>query len=400
MRAAPSRVQAPWRQRVTDVRVVGARVLLGALLLVGLFCSLAPQGRAFTRAALLLPALVGQSDGPPLTLVGDTVRHTQLSVPSRGGDVLLDVYAPLGAAPGVPGAREGVILIPGVGDNRAEPQLVNLATALARAGLVAMAMTTPTLIRYALTPDDGDAVVQAFQALARQPGVGRERIGILGFSAGGALACLAAADPRIRDQVAFITLFGGYFDASSLLRDIARRALIVDGQRHAWTPNPVPVQVLANTISDTLPTAEATTLTDAFAVGAPPLDDGQLAQLSPGARAAYHLLAGDAPDQADANLAALSPAMRQLLSALSPMTVLPQVRTPIYLLHDQADVYVPFTESRAFAAALTARRHPHEYAEFSIFAHVEIRSGLGLGPLLHDGASLLRILTALLLPAS
>ena len=58
-----------------------------------------------------------------------------------------------------------------------------------------------------------------------------DRVGILGISAGGSLAVIAAADPRIQHRVGFITLFGGYYDATTLLRDFGRRAQ--DGEWHA-----------------------------------------------------------------------------------------------------------------------------------------------------------------------
>ena len=393
----PTADQARPRRRAG---VLLARVLLALIFVAGAFFSLVPTGRAAARAAVLLPALLGQQAPGVLTLADEPVRHTQMSVPSRGGDVYLDVYAPTTPAPPVPGVRQGLILIPGVGDNRSVDQLVNLSRSLAHKGIVVMNMTTPTLIDYDISAVDSDAVVQAYLTLARWPGVSATRIGIIGFSAGGTLACLAAADPRIRDTLSFITIFGGYFDATTLLRDFGRRALLVDGRLQHWTPDPVPVQVLANAIAGTLPEDEASLLRGADWSKAQPLSADQLALLSPPAQAAYHLLTGDEPDAADAHITALSPAMRTLLRDLSPSAVVSQVRTPIYLLHDRNDLFVPFTQSRDFAAALTGLRHPHDFAEFDIFAHVEVRNGLGIGPLLQDGGRLFHIITELLLPAS
>lgn len=381
-------------------RAIAARVVLALLFLLGAFFSLVPVGRAAARATLLLPALIAAAQPAPLVIAGDPVQHTRLTIPSQNGPVYLDVYAPSTPVPPVPGSREGVVIIAGVGDNRDDKQLRNLLESMARSGLVAMNMTTDSLIRYALSSGDSDAVVSAVQALQHWPGVGANRVGILGFSAGGALACLAAADPRIRDSLAFITLFGGYFDATTLLRDFGRRALEVDGTLVPWQPNIVPLQVLANTIAGTLPPDQANVLTSAFAQGAPSLTQAQLAVLSPDAAAAYHLLKGDQPESVSANIAALSPPMQQLLAALSPRSVVANIATPIYLLHDRNDEYVPYTESREFAARLAALHHPHEFVEFSIFAHVEVKTGLGLGPLIGDGISLFRVLTKLLLPAS
>src|SRR5260370_40746177 len=149
-----------------------------------------------------------------MRLIYEPVRRTQLTIPSRNGLVSLDVYAPTSPIPGV---RGGVVIIPGVGDNREVPQLVNFAQSLARTGLVVMIMTTPTLIKYDLSVQDSDAVFDAFNALATWPDVDPKRIGLISFSAGASLACFAGADPRIRDQLAFVVLFGGYFNTTTLL---------------------------------------------------------------------------------------------------------------------------------------------------------------------------------------
>ena len=121
-----------------------------------------------------------------------------------------------------------MVIIPGVGDNRNDHQLRTLSEALARSGVVVMDMTTPTLMHRDLSPVDGDAVVRAFERLSQWPGVAPDRVGIFGISAGDALACLAAASPAIRDRVTFLMLFGGFYDARTLLRDFGRRALVVD----------------------------------------------------------------------------------------------------------------------------------------------------------------------------
>ncbi|HKW21385.1 MAG TPA: hypothetical protein VJO13_08425 [Ktedonobacterales bacterium] len=393
--AAPS----PLLMRLGTVGRWLARIVLLVAFLLGVGVTVIPQGRGALRAAMLLPALVSASQPSILMFNGDDVRHTSLIVQSQGGPVYLDVYEPAAPTPPIPGAREGVVIIPGVGDNRHEPQLINLAEAMARVGIVAMLMTTDTLIDYELLPKDADAVSQAVLRLQAWPGVGANRVGIVGFSAGGALASLAAAEPQMHGHIAFLTFFGGFFNAESLLADFGRRALNVDGQEQPWHPDPVPLQVLANTVATTLPAQESAILTSAFSDGVSPLSSDQLAQISPSAQAAYHLLAGDQPDQAEVNVAALSPEMHTLLTALSPSSVVQDITAPVYLLHDRSDIFVPFTQSRDFNAALDRLGKSHQFVEFSIFQHVEVKSGLGLGPLIGDGLRLYRVVYSLLEPS-
>lgn len=402
--ATPTTITQPQVQRNAKVgqrwRHFGtllARLALGLALLASIALSLTPAGRTATRAALLLPALVTATEPAPLLLLGDPIRHTTQVVESADGPVYLDLYAPTTPAPPIPGVREGLLLIPGVGDNRAVPQLVNLAQSLARSGIAAMAMTTNPLMAYTLTPTTIDAVVVATQTLQHTRGVGK--VGIVGLSAGGSLGALAAADSRIRDSLAFALSFGGYYDAPNLLRDLGRRALDVDGSMRPWQPDAVPVQALTNTIAQTLPPSDAALLTSGFnTFNGLALSAGDQAQLSPAGQAAYHLLTGDEPQRVDANLAALPPQAQALLRSLSPSSVVGKLHAPIYLLHDQADIYVPFTESRDFAEALAASGRPHQFVELTIFQHVEVKSGLGIGPTLHDGGALYLLILAMLAP--
>ncbi len=378
----------------------GARVLLALVFLAGLFCSILPVGRAAVRAAVLLPAFLSAAEPLPLQLAGEPIHHASLTISSSNGPVYIDIYAPAGAPSPIPGSREAVVNIPGVGDNRADPQLINFSESMARAGVVVVNLTTPVLIDFDLSPADTDAVVRAFQLAVRQPGVDPRRVGIIGFSGGTVLACLAAADSRIRDQVAFIALFGTLFKVADLLRDFGQRYVIADGQKIPYQPYDVAVTVMANVMADALPYDDAQTLLGAFAPGGQPISDPETAFQTPGAADAYHLLAGDDPAHVEQHLHHLPPEMQTLLRQLSPSEYLQQVRAPIYLLHDHNDPSIPFTESRDFDAALTRLGHPHDFAEFGIFHHTEITTGFGVGPALVDGSKLFRILVEVLLAES
>lgn len=378
-----------------------ARMALALGLLAGFSCSVLPPGRAMTRALSILPGLLTAEQSAWEAPIQEPVTHTRRTLAAPTDTAYLDIYAPGAGAPPVPGAREGILLIPGVGDQRADAQLINFSQTLASSGLVVMDMTTQTLIENRLDAGDTEAVVQAFALLQHWPGVGARRVGLLGFSAGGPLMCFAAADARIRGQVAFVTLFGGYFDATTLLQTIGRRTLSEHGQTQAWHPVPYPLQVLAETIAPLLPGNDGQTLAGAFAPnGLLALSPAQVALLDPSSAAAYHLLAGDEPARVNANLAALSPQVKALLSSLSPSRVVSLMHAPIYLLHDRSDQFVPVSESLEFAAALARLHYPYDFAEFGIFQHVEVRTNSGFSQLVSDGQSLLRLVSEVMQAAS
>lgn len=377
-------------------RMVGmwlARVTLALLTLVGAFLALAPPGRATVRGAALLASVLGAS-GDTSTRDRPDVRHISSNVQVNNGTEFLDEFQSRSPVPLIPGSRPGVILIPGVGDGRGVAQLVNLEDSFAEVGVDVLTISPPGLLNYVLTPDDRDDIVQAFQMLAREPGVNPHAIGIIGISGGGSIGSLAAADPRIRDQVAYLTLFGSYFDAAQLVREIGQRGQEIDGQMQPWQPQELPLQVMALTLAPYL--TGGALLTSAFGNKYTPLPPAVVASMDAPSQAAYHLLAGDEPDQAAANEALLPPGVQILFAQVSPTTILSQIHAPIYILHDRHDQYVPYAQSRACAAALAASGQTHTYVEFDIFQHVEVRGGLPVGTLLGDGTHLFGILVALL----
>lgn len=399
--AAASSAPIPARTRRKRRRGLRtARVFLALFFLLGFFFSVLPVGRAVVRAGVLLPAFLSASEPLPLQIAGEPIRHTSQTISSSNGPVYIDIYAPGGAPPLFSGSREAIVDIPGVGDNRTDPQLINFSESMARAGIVVVNLTTSALINFDLSPADSDAVVQTFKLALRQPDVDTQRIGIIGFSGGTILACLAAADPRISAQVAFITLFGTAFNIADVLRAYGRQAVVADGQTTHFKPYATAVKVFSTMFADTLPYDDAQTMLGAFAPGAAPLSDPETAFTSPGAADAYHLLAGDDPAHVDQHLAGLSPAMQTLLQQLSPSNYLAHIRAPVYLLHDHSDPAIPFTQSRDFDAALTRLGHAHDFAEFGIFNHTEVSSGFGLIPALVDGSKLYRILLQVLLAHS
>lgn len=372
--------------------------VLALFLSAGLLFLIFPSGRATVRTARLLPALLTPAESFDST--HESVRHTQMTLPLHNSQIYLDIYEPTSPVPTLPGTRGGVVIVPGVGDHRQLPQLVHLAQSLVRVDLVVVIVTTPTLMQYDLSAQDSDAVVEAFRTLTHHSGVSAERIGLIGFSAGTPITCFAAADSRIRDQVAFVVLFGGYFNATTMLRAVGQRAVNVDGQTQSWQPQETSLKVLSNVIGKTLSPSERSLLRSSLTPDGKPLSTPELTQLSPAADAAYHLLAGDAPEKVEIHLTTLTPQMHAQLDELSPNRVLPGIQAPIFLLHSLVDQSIPFTESRHFATALERLDHPYDLVEIDFVSHVELREGLGIGQLAGNAFHLSRILYKMLLISS
>ena len=69
---------------------------------------------------------------------------------------------------------------------------------------------------------------------------------------GAGLALRAAADPRIRDDVAFLHSFGGYFDAASVLSAVTTKQVVVRGKTETWVPDPLAASLFQHALLATI----------------------------------------------------------------------------------------------------------------------------------------------------
>jgi hypothetical protein len=91
--------------------------------------------------------------------------------------------------------------------------------------------------------------------------------------------------------------------------------------------------------------------------------------LSPAGQAVLDAPRGPPRADAERALASLPAAGRERLRQISPCGVAAQVRTPLFVLHDVADRFVPPTESRQLLGRLPPETS-HTFAEFELFDHV------------------------------
>jgi hypothetical protein len=283
--------------------------------------------RVAVQAVLLLPALFPAAPVDLLALAPPPTR-TEHSLMYPGGQIHVDLFHPAG------GGRHGaMVLLLGAGDTPRSDLAVRFADALARSGVLAALPQSDGLLAERLTFDEVDGIRAELDLLAAQPDVDVSRIGILGLSAAGGLAIVAAAQPDLRGRVAFVNSFGSYFDARSLLVDVASRSIQVDGATRAWQPEQRTLEVIAASLA------------------APGLDE---------------LLAGTTRERALALIGAFPADSLTALDRISPSTYAGSLRTRLYVMHDVDDTFIPFTQSRAMVQAT----HVERYTEFAIFAHV------------------------------
>ncbi len=356
-------------------RIAGSprRLLLGLTALLLLVVALVTL-RAVWLTLLLLPDLV-QAGPRPLTWVTRAPVRTTVELPYANGQrtATADLYVPQGGPLDwralTRSPRPAVVLFVGINTPRDYGPLVRLADGLARGGAVVLVPETPKLLNWRLDALEADSLVVAFEYLAQLPAADEERIGFAGFSVGGSLALLAAADPRIQARLAYVHAFGAYADAGELLAAATTQRVPATGE--PWVPDGVTRKVLQLMLLDWVTNADdRTALT---AVLPPAGEPWQVAACPPleTVEAATFCRLAMGPGEAEQVLGRLPEEVERRLRPISPLTVLDAVQAPVLLMHDRSDTFIPYTESRSIAATLAqAGRPPVRSSEFHLFSHV------------------------------
>ncbi len=296
--------------------------------------------------AFLVEFLSGGARRPLSHLTAEPVVS---SLPVPG--VAADRYAPASLRPGIP-----LVLVHGLSAaGKDDPRLREAARLLARAGFDVAVPTVAGLTVARLRPEDTAAVVATIDA-HRRPTV------VMGVSVGAGPALLAAADPRVRDRVRTVVSLGGYASAVELVRYYLTGRYALGDERGTVALDPEAVRLF-------------------IAANADLLDES-----------ARRLLAAD-PARFDEQVRALSPALRQVLDALSPERVVRSIPARLVLVHGRGDPAVPYTETRRLAAARPARTTA---ILVGMVAHVEGATGGTLRTALRDGLALWTVMYGLI----
>ena len=170
----------------------------------------------------------------------------------------------------------------------------------------------------------------------------------------GGIVLLAAEDEVIRDQIAFLNIFGSYYDARELLLAVASHEIEVDGTRRSWHPSEVSVYTFMKQVVMSLSDGEDRDILTRATWSADPdaLDD--LERLSPDGRLVRELFERPSRERAAAILDALPHSSRDRLAAISPSAGVSRLKAKLYVMHGRDDGHIPVTHARDLARATRA----------------------------------------------
>jgi acetyl esterase/lipase len=308
----------------------------------------------------------------PVDLISDAPRRERVTIDyqSRNGprSIEADLYTPASG-----GTHSGVVFSMGSPPLKLDDKrLVRIAEDSARSGVVMLVPFSDRLDDLRIEPEEIDALVAEFRYVQQQPSVDPKRVGFFGASVGGSLALVAAADPRIADDVDHVVSFGGYFDALTAFGAIATHHIEYDGVDEDWTPRAHAEHVMAYQLINRVDSVSDRALLERMFIDDEPATSEQLATLGPVGKSSYDFLANRDPAAVQALIDRLPPDAVAELDYLSPKTSIHNVKAELFIIHDRADPFVPYTESRMLQDTLRGEGGPKaHFDELRLFEHVQ-----------------------------
>ena len=343
--------------------------------------------RSMMMTAFVAQDLIVHLPVSPIALVGGEPIREEVVIQApetRLRAVAVDIYRPPDGE-----AHGTVVLAIGAADKiRDHAGVVRLSKTLSRAGLVVAVPdmeypihereTLPTDVRELTTAfgSNVEGVVATIAWLREQDYVDPEKLGLVGFSAGGGIALMAAADERSRTSVDFVVTLGTYYDMVDLVSEITTGSVLYEGESAQWEPRLKAVHLMYSSIISFLPDARDREILESIYIENRPATSSQVAGLSERGRELHETFAaGDS-----AKLVALwrdfAPDDVAVLEGISPSAYVHNLSMDLYILADRTDDYIPHVESLRLRDDVSGNGSEVHYLELQGFNHVE-PGGLG-----------------------
>ncbi|HCU72759.1 MAG: hypothetical protein CL790_01585 [Chloroflexi bacterium] len=323
-------------------------VLAGIVLgLLGFVLVVRDQVGFGVRVAAALARVVPGSPSAVLGIDPDPRVSTIAYITRDGYELEADIYEPAGFD-----RSPAVVLVNGVEpEGKKYSPLVQLADGLSRAGFVVLVPDALDYANYRVLPQDIGALVRGFQILQGRNTVDMDRVGFVGFSMGGSLAMVAAADPEIVDEVQMVAAVGSYFSLEAIIQAVTTKTVRTPNGHEFYEPDDYVWLITRNTLLSQVRDADdRSELFRVFSLPSPQPNLEVMSTFDPQglgeqARSVYVMLTNREPDSVRPLVSKVRELMPGVFESISPKYHLDRITASISLLHDRNDRYVPVQES-------------------------------------------------------
>ncbi|GAB4355828.1 MAG: alpha/beta hydrolase [Kiloniellaceae bacterium] len=310
-----------------------------------------PESWEATRVLQDIDAAGGPSE---LKQTTPAPQRTTLRYAVEGRDNVADFYDPLQPAGGT------LVLVPGfTRAGKDDSRVVELARSLARARFHVMVPEVPGSRALRVRLEDSTTIADALRHLRQSPRTAEGPIGVVAVSYAVGLAVLAALEVEADTAPDFLVGIGGYYDTEAVVTFATTGQFRLPGSRRWESGKPLEsakwifLAGNAAVLSEPGDRRRLKTLGEACFDRCEPDVAALAAELGPEGRALLALITNSDPRRVPALVAALPPAVRERMQALSLRgRDLSRLAGRLILIHGRLDPLIPYSESMALAGAV------------------------------------------------
>lgn len=313
------------------------------------------------------PSLFKKLTSPPIVTSDTLTIGDDLQIP-------FDLYRPDTDAPSA-----AILFTHGLAHRgKQDPRVQEQSRRLARAGFVIMAPDLQQMKTYRLGFRDVEAVAACLDYLRPLAAVDSTRVGVIAPSFGAGPVLIAISRPRVRDQVRFGLIFGGYYDLRRTLLYTLTGAYDAEGHSGRIDPSPnrhnrwkflrgnlhlIPPSPSRQTYSRFLMAKQ-----DDPALDIAPA----LSRFSEPEQRLLLFMDNEDPARFDSMYAALPTSVHAWIDTLSLHHYAADIKARLLIAHSRADAKVAFTESLTLGRSLPNAPEP-EVVILGLFSHVDLQ---------------------------
>ena len=347
-------IAAIFKRVVLDVIILP--LVLALLILVFL------DAKALYRSALLVTELLPGKSLSLLNYLSDHPVHKQIGFEVNNKMVEADLYLPRNKK-----NTPGFIFFLGVSpaDRGSDPRVETLVNTLARLGVAVLVPWLETQEKSIVVKDDVESLIYLFEYFSDIESIDDTKIGMGGICTGASMVALAASDPRINENVKFLNLFAGYYDALDFTKAVVSKKRFYNDLLYEWQPDTLTQIVVAKQLSESVSNRYDREYLNRLILEGD--RDAEIDSfLTDEGKVIYLLISNPQIHNVDNLFNKLPNKTISYLEDISPSKFVGNLKARVMIMHDRHDRLVPVDESRRFYEGLKSN-HPVYYTEFSSF---------------------------------
>ena len=347
-------IAAIFKRVVLDIIILP--LVLALLILVFL------DAKALYRSALLVTELLPGKSLSLLNYLSDHPVHKQIGFEVNNKMVEADLYLPRNKK-----NTPGFIFFLGVSpaDRGSDPRVETLVNTLARLGVAVLVPWLETQEKSIVVKDDVESLIYLFEYFSDIESIDDTKIGMGGICTGASMVALAASDSRINENVKFLNLFAGYYDALDFTKAVVSKKRFYNDLLYEWQPDTLTQIVVAKQLSESVSNRYDREYLNRLILEGD--RDAEIDSfLTDEGKVIYLLISNPQIHNVDNLFNKLPNKTISYLEDISPSKFVGNLKARVMIMHDRHDRLVPVDESRRFYEGLKSN-HPVYYTEFTSF---------------------------------